>query len=120
MWASITFALAGAGFMSCFLAAVWRDYTRESASRVVLHRCGPAVRVSSALRNPSGRNKQYYDRGRADEFEDGDCVVAVSESEIHAKNSSGLITVAILPRVGISGWRAKSWLKLHDHHRRIS
>lgn len=117
MWVSITFAaiaLVGAGFMTRFLAAVWRDYARESASRVVLRRCESAPKISLAL------NEEYYGRDRALELEDGDCVVEVSESEIHAKNSSGLITIAILPRAGTSGWRAKSQLKLPDHHRRIS
>ena len=122
MWTSITFAaiaLAAAGFMSRFLAAVWRDYTRGNASRVVLRHRGSAAYVSSALHNCSGGNKQYYDRGRAHELGDGDCVVEVSESDIHAKNSSGLITIAILPRAWTSGWRAKFQLKLRDHHHYI-
>lgn len=93
MWVSVTFAvvaLSGAAFMIWVLVALRRENERTACVWIVaVH---PRLNIIEALRD----HEYGESRGGAEEeFEDRDYCVELLENGIHAKESSGLITLAI-------------------------
>lgn len=115
MWVSFTFAaiaFSGAAFMVRYLIALLRESSR-------LHGRG-AIAFSTKDRS---RSPQYFETAfaggnYAERNEHRDYCVALLESKIHAKEASGLITLAIVPNVGTFRRRPKlpGWLGVHHQH----
>jgi hypothetical protein len=104
MWASVTFAaisLGGVAFMLRFLLALRRE-SREST-------CEATISVRPRLHSESSEPLGQPPSGEhAGNFEDDDSYAELLESDTHAKQSSGLITLTIRPKIGSMDWRPKS------------
>jgi hypothetical protein len=91
VWVSITFAavaLAGAGFMVYFLLALHRESTRPHDCWIIPASSLNVTAVADcAEKHAAG---EYYE-----EFKHRDSYVDLLESELYAKESCGLITLAI-------------------------
>lgn len=97
MWVPITFAaiaFAGIVFMIGFLLAMLRENVRSN------WHTPPKPRLRIKPRNFSSG---FVNGAHAEE--NSDDYVESLESEIHDKDSSGLITFAIFPDLGDIGWR---------------
>jgi hypothetical protein len=115
MWASITFAvisLGGVAFMLRFLLALRRESTRFTCSSTIWFH--PELNPES-----SGYLGQHYLGDYSGNCEDRDYYyVELPESDIHAQQSSSLITLTIRPRIGSVGGRPKFPGRVDIHHQR--
>jgi len=97
MAVSIVFAaiaFTGAAFMARYLLALFRERDRSSGG------CIEALRSRRADMSVQYSGSSYLSGSGAEKNEDRDYCLELMESEIHAKEASCLITLAIFPYAG--------------------
>lgn len=103
MWAAIILAaisLGGVAFMLRFLLALHQESTQSTRAIISV----PPQRHSEGCEHLG----EHHSGEGADNFEDPDYYVELLESDIHAKQSSGLVSLTIPPKIGSVDWRPKS------------